>query len=68
MQSSDVFRAIKPLRKKKGQNATEKADTTCLKSTCVHVLDMVWSGCICCSFVHARLLYEISTGKEILFA
>ena len=41
MESSDVFRAIKTLRKKKGQNAKKKADTTCLKSTCMHALDMV---------------------------
>lgn len=69
MESSDVFRAINPLRKKKkGQNAREKADTTCLKPTCMHALDVVWSGCICCRFVHARLLYKISNGKEILCA
>lgn len=54
MESSDVFRAINPLRKNKGQNAEEKADTTCLKPTCMLALDVVWSGSICCRFVHAR--------------
>jgi len=68
MESSDVFRATKPLRKKKRQNAKEKADTTCLKPTCMHTLDVLWSSCICCSFVYARLLHKISTGKEILLS
>lgn len=51
----------------KGQNANEKADTTCQKSMCVCTLGMFRSAqCVCCRLVHARFLHKISNAKEIL--